>query len=103
MKLSSKDVAGLTIGEWSSKITIDGTIIWNRKPKGFFQKKEVNTVVFATPHYDQLNQVAVDLIPDFTDEESFTLQSTFRISGMSVKADLQIYIDHLTKILSLLK
>jgi len=103
MKLSSKDVVNLKIGNWNSSLCPDGTVLWSHKPIGFITKKDIKTAVIATPHYDKLNEVAVDVYVDFEDDSAPVLQTSFRISGYSVENDRKMYIEQMTAILSILK
>jgi hypothetical protein len=94
------DVDGMKIGKWTAKLQPDGTIIWTRL-KSFFQKKKGDIFVYATPHYNQLNEVSVDIVgEDFGDP---ILQKTFWLKGDYRECDLKLYEVEMKAIFNILK
>lgn len=95
MKLNNNDIIGHKYEQWTASQTPEGSLMWC--------KPTSNTIVFATPHYDTLNEVAVDLVLDMEDEDAMTLQSTFKIEGLSVEKDRTMYLIMVESILKSLK
>jgi hypothetical protein len=80
---------------------MDGTVLW-MKPKSLFSKKMSNLVVYATPHYNKPNQVAVDVINGDRSGNA-VLSTTFHIQGEWVATDLKKYMIEMEAILNILK
>lgn len=95
MRLGNNDIVGYKFGEWTSSLTPDGVIMWS--------KPTTKTIVFATPHYDTLNEVAVDVALNFEDEDAMTLHSSFKIEGLSLEKDRTMYLIMVESILNSLK
>lgn len=97
--LQNKDIAGRSIGDWTANTTPDGTVVWT-KPKKLF-KKASPIGVYATPHYDQMNRVSVDVVSLNADRT--TLSTHFYLKGEFLASDLKLYLVNMQEIFSMLK
>lgn len=97
-KFTSKDCDRLKIGKWTSQQITDGLIVWTKK-KPFFGKDKNTITVWATPHYNKQNEVAVDV----TKDGEPILSRTFELRGEWVESDLKKYLIEMTEILTILK
>lgn len=98
---NSKDCHKLKIGNWTAYYQSDGNVLW-MKPKSLFSKKMSDVVVYATPHYNQRNEVAVDVIKGDRSGDA-VLSKTFRIQGEWVASDLKTYMVEMKAIFEILK
>ena len=99
--LQNSHIAGQTIGMWKAMLTPDNTIVWI-KPKRMFSK-EHRVGVYATPHLDEPNTVAVNVVNLSHDNDRTTLSTKFRLSGQFLASDLKMYLVQIGEILSMLK
>jgi len=96
--LADDKIIGHKIGDWKASLTPDGTILWTKAKKLFRKGSPVG--VFATPHWNKENEVAIDVVNLNTPYDDVTLRDTITLKGND--NDLKTYLDYMKNLFSML-